>query len=162
MASRGAAIDAARQESNNTAEAMDQGPRLSQEHRGAAPCLSFPIYRGVMAGGRCRQPGPWGQGLRLAGIQLFSNLKSNLVLPPRPGPAAVMNELSGSRRHAPPSTGYRTCLLGARPPSPCPALVAVGNGDPRYQQAGNEGGWEAVGSVIAQAVSGCRQERWVV
>lgn len=113
---------------------------------GGAPCLSFPICsRGLVAwaGRRCGQPGPWHR--RRAGVGahrspgLFSNLKSNLALPPRPGLAAMMNELSGSRRHAPPPTappappagaGAGMCPLDARSPSLSPAPLAPGMGTP--------------------------------
>lgn len=45
---------------------------------------------------------------------LFSNLKSNLALPLRPGLAAAMNELSGSRRHA-----QRPVVPSHNPMVPC-------------------------------------------
>lgn len=45
---------------------------------------------------------------------LFSNFKSNLALPPRPGLAAAMNELSGSRRRA-----QRPVVPGHNPVVPC-------------------------------------------
>lgn len=85
---------------------------------------------------------------------MFSNFKSNLALPPRPGLAAAMNELSGSRRRAQrpvvPShnpvvpchhpvvssrpdghvpchlTGHRDVLSCWQLPSPSPASVSPG------------------------------------
>lgn len=63
----------------------------------AVPCLSFPIYgRGQAGGAGRRVPGI---GLRAGPhkiLGLFSNLESNPALPLWSGPAAVMNELSGS------------------------------------------------------------------
>jgi len=121
-------------------------------HSGAL-CLSFPICgRGLAAwaGRGCGQPGPWHRGRAGVGTRrspgLFSNLKSNLALPLRPGPAVVMNELSGSRRHAPPAppagTGRGTCPVDAGPPSLSPAPVAlVMGGKGPWAGAGREARW---------------------
>lgn len=102
-------------------------------------------------------------------LGLFSNLKSNLALPPWPGPAAVMNELSGRRRHAPPATA--SLSHGLQPPEPPPASrTGTGEGThpidarsfPAPCPGGPEDPREGAGLVLKAAWAGAgREYRWV-
>lgn len=108
---------------------LSVAPGASQSHGTAV--LSASVSPSVRGGSRsCRQPGASHRVSPGAGphkiLGLFSNLKSNLALPPRPGLAAVMNELSGSRRHAPPPAA--SLSHGPQPPE-APSASTRGTGE---------------------------------